>query len=37
MSIANDESAESSSGRGTVPDLRLLHFNDVYHVEYGSS
>ena len=26
-----------SSGReGTTPDLRLLHYNDVYHVEYGN-
>ncbi|KAL1952794.1 hypothetical protein VTO42DRAFT_4255 [Malbranchea cinnamomea] len=25
------------SGREGTPDLRLLHFNDVYHVETGSA
>lgn len=25
-----------SSERAGVPDLRLIHYNDVYHVEYAT-
>jgi hypothetical protein len=29
--------APQSSGRKALPDLRLLHYNDVYHIEYVRS
>jgi 5'-nucleotidase len=30
------QSIVHSDGRDEAPDLRLLHYNDVYHVEAGS-
>jgi len=42
MDSLNDDPSTSvtyASGRSTAnaPDLRLLHFNDVYHIEAGSA
>ncbi|KAI9761837.1 MAG: hypothetical protein M4579_000777 [Chaenotheca gracillima] len=34
---SSSESVTFASGRQGPPDLRILHFNDVYHVEAGSA
>lgn len=35
MSVADSGSSIThSSDRTGTPDLRLIHYNDVYHVEY---
>lgn len=34
---ADGLSVTYASDRTGAPDLRLIHYNDVYHVEYGFS